>query len=70
MEFDVIVDIPPGSRNRYEMGYELHRVRLDRLTFILTKCPVDYGCVESTRGGDGDFLGPRDGVGIEAPRTW
>ncbi|MFT9821175.1 inorganic diphosphatase, partial [Lysinibacillus sp. NPDC056185] len=43
MEFDVLVEIPQGSRNNYEMDHKLHRIRLDRLLFTSTKYPADYG---------------------------
>lgn len=56
MEFDVIVEIPQGSRNKYEMDHELHRIRLDRLLFTSTKYPADYGFIEGTLGRDGDPL--------------
>ena len=55
-EFDVIVEIPQGSRNKYEMDHELGRIRLDRLLFTSTKYPADYGYVDGTMGRDGDPL--------------
>jgi inorganic pyrophosphatase len=56
MEFDALVEIPQGSRNKYEMDHELHRIRLDRLLFTSTRYPADYGYIEHTLGGDGDPL--------------
>lgn len=56
VEFDVTVEIPQGSRNKYEMDHELHRIRLDRLLFTSTKYPADYGYIEGTLGRDGDPL--------------
>ncbi|MEE1841007.1 inorganic diphosphatase [Streptomyces sp. NPDC007076] len=56
MEFDVTVEIPRGSRNKYEMDHTLHRIRLDRLLFTSTKYPADYGYIEGTLGRDGDPL--------------
>ncbi|MFE3946791.1 inorganic diphosphatase [Streptomyces sp. NPDC059118] len=56
MEFDVLVEIPQGSRNKYEMDHTLHRIRLDRLLFTSTNYPADYGYVEGTLGRDGDPL--------------
>jgi inorganic pyrophosphatase len=56
VEFDVIVEIPQGSRNKYEMDHELHRIRLDRLLFTSTKYPADYGFIEGTLGRDGEPL--------------
>ncbi|MCK7626586.1 inorganic diphosphatase [Streptomyces sp. RS10V-4] len=56
MEFDVTVEIPQGSRNKYEMDHTLERIRLDRLLFTSTKYPADYGYIEHTLGRDGDPL--------------
>ncbi|MFD1662966.1 inorganic diphosphatase [Streptomyces caeni] len=56
MEFDVIVEIPQGSRNKYEMDHALHRLRLDRMLFTSTRYPADYGYIEHTLGRDGDPL--------------
>lgn len=56
MEFDVIVEIPRGSRNKYEMDHELHRIRLDRMLFTSTQYPADYGYIDGTLGRDGDPL--------------
>ncbi|MBY8885097.1 inorganic diphosphatase [Streptomyces sp. PTM05] len=55
-EFDVVVEIPQGSRNKYEMDHETGRIRLDRLLFTATKYPSDYGFVDGTLGRDGDPL--------------
>ncbi|MBQ0826459.1 inorganic diphosphatase [Streptomyces tagetis] len=56
MEFDVIVEIPQGSRNKYEMDHALHRIRLDRMLFTSTQYPADYGYVDGTLGRDGEPL--------------
>ncbi|MEZ7004812.1 inorganic diphosphatase [Streptomyces sp. AD55] len=56
MEFDVIVEIPQGSRNKYEMDHTLHRIRLDRMLFTSTQYPADYGYVDGTLGRDGEPL--------------
>jgi inorganic pyrophosphatase len=56
VEFDVIVKIPEGSRNKYEMDHELHRLHLDRMLFTSTRYPADYGFIDHTLGGDGDPL--------------
>ncbi|MFJ3824257.1 inorganic diphosphatase [Streptomyces nodosus] len=56
MEFDVIVEIPQGSRNKYEMDHERHRMRLDRMLFTSTRYPADYGYIDHTLGRDGDPL--------------
>jgi inorganic pyrophosphatase len=56
MEFDVLVEIPRGSRNKYEVDHATGRIRLDRTLFTATQYPGDYGYVEETLGEDGDPL--------------
>lgn len=56
LEFDVTVEIPTGSRNKYEMDHESGRIRLDRMLFTATRYPHDYGFVDDTLGLDGDPL--------------
>jgi inorganic pyrophosphatase len=56
VEFDVTIEIPKGSRNKYEVDHETGRIRLDRRLFTSTAYPTDYGFVENTLGEDGDPL--------------
>ncbi len=56
MIFDVVVEIPAGSRNKYEINHETHEVRLDRMLFTATRFPHDYGFVKNTLSNDGDPL--------------
>ncbi len=56
MEFDVIIEIPKGQRNKYEMDHETGRIRLDRMLFTSTRYPADYGFIEGTLADDGDPL--------------
>ena len=56
MEFDVIVEIPRGSTNKYEMDHKTGRIRLDRTLFTMTHYPDDYGFIDNTLGEDGDPL--------------
>ncbi|MDQ0294385.1 inorganic pyrophosphatase [Streptomyces sp. DSM 41037] len=56
VEFDVTIEIPKGSRNKYEVDHETGRIRLDRRLFTSTSYPADYGFVEDTLGEDGDPL--------------
>ena len=53
---DVVVEIPKGSRNKYEIDHERHIVRLDRRLFSATTYPADYGFVPDTLAEDGDPL--------------
>lgn len=50
MEFDVVVEIPKGRRNKYEMDHDTGRIRLDRTLFTATAYPAEYGFVEGTLG--------------------
>ena len=56
MEFDVTIEIPTGSRNKYEIDHISGRLRLDRMLFTATRYPHDYGFVDDTLGLDGDPL--------------
>ncbi|MCD2193815.1 inorganic diphosphatase [Actinomycetospora endophytica] len=56
MDFDVFVEVPRGSRNKYELDHESGRIRLDRTLFTATQYPADYGFIEDTLGQDGDPL--------------
>ena len=52
----VVIEIPRGSRNKYEIDHEGGRVFLDRRLFTATTYPADYGFVPDTLSGDGDPL--------------
>ncbi len=52
----VVIEIPRGSRNKYEIDHETGRVFLDRRLFTATTYPADYGYIPDTLGGDGDPL--------------
>ncbi|TDC77619.1 inorganic diphosphatase [Actinomadura sp. 7K507] len=56
MEIEMIVEIPRGSRNKYEMDHRIGRIRLDRMLFTSTQYPVDYGYIPDTIADDGDPL--------------
>ncbi|MDR6610758.1 MULTISPECIES: inorganic diphosphatase [Leifsonia] len=55
-EYDVVIEIPKGSRNKYEVDHETGRVYLDRVLFTSFVYPTDYGFFENTLGDDGDPL--------------
>ena len=55
-EFDVVIEIPKGSRNKYEIDHETGKIYLDRMLFTSTAYPEDYGFIENTLGLDGDPL--------------
>jgi len=56
VEFDVVIEIPKGQRNKYEMDHASGRIRLDRMLFTSTRYPADYGYIEDTLADDGDPL--------------
>lgn len=53
---NVVVEIPKGSRNKYEYREETESFELDRTLFSATFYPVDYGFIPQTRDHDGDAL--------------
>jgi inorganic pyrophosphatase len=54
MDVDVVVEIPKGSRNKYEYDPAVDRIRLDRRIFSSTGYPTDYGFVPDTLAEDDD----------------
>ncbi|MEN8766353.1 MAG: inorganic diphosphatase [Polaribacter sp.] len=54
--FDVLIEIPKGSRNKYEYDFELNKIRFDRMLFSSMMYPGDYGFVPKTLALDGDPL--------------
>ena len=53
---DVIVEIPKGSRNKYEFDREKKFFKLDRMLFSSMHYPSDYGFISETLAEDGDAL--------------
>jgi inorganic pyrophosphatase len=56
MDVDVVIEIPRGSRNKYEMDHQTGRIRLDRMLFTSTVYPLDSGFIDNTLAEDGDPL--------------
>jgi inorganic pyrophosphatase len=56
MEIEVVIEIPKGSRNKYEVDHETGAIWLDRLLFTATQYPADYGFLPNTLADDGDPL--------------
>jgi inorganic pyrophosphatase len=54
--FACIVEIPKGSRNKYEFDHEHNVIRLDRFLFSSVVYPTDYGFIPDTLSLDGDPL--------------
>lgn len=54
--FDVLIEIPKGSRNKYEFDFDLQKIRFDRMLFSSMMYPGDYGFVPQTLALDSDPL--------------
>lgn len=53
---DVFVEVPMGSKNKYEYDHETGRFELDRMLFSAVHYPGDYGFIPETLAEDGDPL--------------
>jgi inorganic pyrophosphatase len=53
---EVTVEIPSGSRNKYEYDHRRHRFVLDRVLYSSVHYPCDYGFIEGSLAEDGDPL--------------
>jgi len=54
--FDVLIEIPKGSRNKYEYDFTLNKIRFDRTLFSSMMYPGDYGFIPETLALDQDPL--------------
>ena len=54
----VFVEVPSGSRNKYELDAATGHIMLDRRLFTSMSYPADYGFIEGTLGEDGDPTDP------------
>src|SRR3990167_10625852 len=55
-EFNVIIEIPRGSHNKYEIDKESGLIKLDRVNYSAATYPCDYGFAPKTLWDDGDAL--------------
>src|SRR3989344_575638 len=55
-KFNVVLEIPTGSRNKYEYDEELDAIKLDFVFSENFKYIFNYGYIPETRGGDSDHL--------------
>lgn len=58
---NVLIEIPGGSKNKYEFDKKMGAFALDRVLFASVQYPFDYGFVPNTLADDGD---PLDGMVI------
>jgi len=56
MEIKIFVEIPKGSRQKYELNEETGRIELDRTIYGPVIFPFEYGHIENTLAADGDPL--------------
>jgi inorganic pyrophosphatase len=56
LDLEIVVEIPRGSRNKFEMDQATGKIRLDRMLFTSTRYPLDYGFIPDTLAEDGDPL--------------
>ena len=54
--YDAVIEIPRGSRVKYEVDHGTGRVFLDRILYTAFGYPTNYGFFENTLGEDGDPL--------------
>ena len=53
---DALIEIPLGSKNKYELDKATGRIRLDRVLYAAMIYPAEYGIIENTLAPDGDAL--------------
>ena len=53
---DAMIEIPLGSKNKYEMDTGTGRIKLDRVLYAAMMYPAEYGIIEHTLAPDGDAL--------------
>ena len=53
---NAFIEIPLGSRNKYELDEKTGRIRLDRVLYSAMSYPAEYGHIENTLAPDGDPL--------------
>lgn len=63
----MFVEVPKGSRNKYERDEATGHIFLDRTLFTATHYPADYGFIEDTHAEDGD---PLDALALVSEPTF
>ena len=53
---DALIEIPLGSKNKYELDTKTGRIKLDRVLYAAMMYPAEYGIIENTIAPDGDAL--------------
>ena len=55
-DFIAVIEIPQGSKKKYELDKETGHIILDRILYTATHYPANYGLIPRTLGDDGDPL--------------
>ena len=55
-KFEALIEIPKGSKAKYELDKETGLIRLDRILYTSTVYPANYGFIPRTLADDGDPL--------------
>jgi inorganic pyrophosphatase len=63
----MVVEIPKGSRNKYELDHHTGEIYLDRMLFTATRYPADYGFIPETLAEDDD---PLDALALVSEPTF
>lgn len=53
---EAIIEIPMGTKNKYEIDKERNRIKLDRVLYTTMSYPAEYGYIDKTLSLDGDPL--------------
>ena len=53
---DAMIEVPLGSKNKYELDGQTGRIKLDRVLYAAMMYPAEYGVIENTLAPDGDAL--------------
>lgn len=64
---EALIEIPLGSKNKYELDEKTGRIHLDRVLYAAMSYPAEYGIIENTLAPDGD---PLDILVIASERTF
>jgi inorganic pyrophosphatase len=64
---EAIIEIPMGTRNKYEIDKQRNRIKLDRVLYSQMTYPAEYGYIEHTLAEDND---PLDILVIASTKTF
>ena len=67
--FPVVIGVPMGSKNKYELDKETGRLELDRVLYSAVHYPANYGFIPRTFCDDGDLGASATGPGLPAPAS-